>query len=552
MFKWLLLFLFVASGALAQNVSGGSGGSYCPTLAIGSNGNVCASTAFVVNSLAAVANNNPVATPINYGAVGDGVTDDTVAVQAALNGQSNKVLDLSGHIYAVSGVSCNAPISVIGSQGNQWNNGVINYATFSGLRPTAINQTTLTINSGCQGSIFQKFSIDSKAQGNNTSGAAIYMVGVNSNITFEDISINGACIGVDLNGNTIKWERGQITQIAGSGCGGMRIGLNTVTGNTVDPRISNLTIQCNTSNPADFGMELLDAGGPFISNVDAALYCKNGTVIKPGTNQIVSAGFIINSPIADTTTDSGLVIDTSASSAQVVYMHFNNDWTAAYTSTSVNPSIWIKNTGGGVVEGIHFLSHRILAVPANGMTIGSGVGAVTFDNSRICGANQLNSTYVGIELASGVKDFAMRGNTISAICDNVVGHNIYQVKFDGSNSGIILTDNNLMGWSISAVSGKPIADANHPNIIKNNAGIDDQLSVVASAATIDPGVYPMVGITGTTTVSTINSCWNGNTIMFRTVAAVPFATGGNISNALTSVASVPVIAQCQNGFWYLK
>ena len=53
MFKWLLPFLFVATGAMAQNVTGGSGGSYCPTLAIGSNGNNCASTAFVVNSLAA-------------------------------------------------------------------------------------------------------------------------------------------------------------------------------------------------------------------------------------------------------------------------------------------------------------------------------------------------------------------------------------------------------------------------------------------------------------------------------------------------------------------
>ena len=53
MFKWLLPFLFVAFGALAQNVSGGSGGSYCPTVTLGSNANVCASTAFVVNSLAA-------------------------------------------------------------------------------------------------------------------------------------------------------------------------------------------------------------------------------------------------------------------------------------------------------------------------------------------------------------------------------------------------------------------------------------------------------------------------------------------------------------------
>ena len=52
MFKWLLPFLFVATSALAQNATGNSGGSYCPTFSIGNNGNNCASTAFVVNSLA--------------------------------------------------------------------------------------------------------------------------------------------------------------------------------------------------------------------------------------------------------------------------------------------------------------------------------------------------------------------------------------------------------------------------------------------------------------------------------------------------------------------
>lgn len=54
MFKWLLPLLFVASGALAQNVSGGSGGSYCPTIVIGNYANNCASTAFVANTITAV------------------------------------------------------------------------------------------------------------------------------------------------------------------------------------------------------------------------------------------------------------------------------------------------------------------------------------------------------------------------------------------------------------------------------------------------------------------------------------------------------------------
>ena len=47
----------------------------------------------------------------------------------------------------------------------------------------------------------------------------------------------------------------------------------------------------------------------------------------------------------------------------------------------------IYNNGGGVVDGIGFNAHRTLSVQANGITVGSGVGAVTFDAGEVCGAN---------------------------------------------------------------------------------------------------------------------------------------------------------------------
>ena len=487
------------------------------------------------------------APPTIWGAHGDGARNDTLAVQAAFNAWTGRTIDLSGHIYAVGPLVCNNVISVAGSQGNQ----TASYGIFSGLRPTAINQTTLTINSGCAGSIFQKFGVNFGAQGANTSGGAISMPSAVPNVTFEDISVNAPCIGADLNGNTIKWSRGQITQVAGAGCVGMRIGFATTLGATI-PIVSDVTLQCNQSNPGDASLEIFDAGGPSIDNIDA-LYCGHGTWIKPGVNQYVQWGFLRHAALGDTTVNGPVVIDTTAASAVVKGLNFVDTWAAAYTSTSTDPGVGIYNNGGGVVDGIHFNAHRTLSVPANGMTVGSGVGAVTFDAGEVCGANQLNSTYVGIELASGVSNFALRNSTDGAVCDQSSGHPVYNVKFDGSNSGIIMTGNNLYGWTTGAVSGEPVANSSQPNIIHGNAGVDDQPLTLASAATIDPGVYPMVDVTGTATVAAIGACWTGNMITLRTASAVPFSnSGGNISNSLISIPGVPLVAQCQGGYWYLN
>lgn len=51
----------------------------------------------------------------DFGAVGDGVTDDTAAIQAAINACANKALYLiGGNTYLHTGLNLNAPISIIG------------------------------------------------------------------------------------------------------------------------------------------------------------------------------------------------------------------------------------------------------------------------------------------------------------------------------------------------------------------------------------------------------------------------------------------------------
>ena len=142
MFKWLLPFLFVATGAMAQNVTGGSGGSYCPTLAIGSNGNNCASTAFVVNSLAAATMSANAIKGNNTGSTGPvldltaaqvqsmlpgpavyvclGAADDT-PLQNAINAAvaAGKALQLQGACVTTGTISINGALHLYGQSKEQ-------------------------------------------------------------------------------------------------------------------------------------------------------------------------------------------------------------------------------------------------------------------------------------------------------------------------------------------------------------------------------------------------------------------------------------------------
>lgn len=493
-----------------------------------------------------------------FGAKGDGKTDSTAAIQAAMNAiPSGRAVLLGPYLYAVSrrGLVCSHPIEMIGTEGNE----SFLYGGYSGLRPLDRDTNLLTLTNGCTGSYFGHFYLDMGAAGPNTSGAAIRMRPA-SNITFSDISMNAPCIGLDLNGNGIKVNRMQITQVAGRGCGGIRIGHATRNGDTVDARVTNSTIQSSQANPADFGMKLEDAGGAFINN-DDILYSRIGTWIFPGAGQFVKEPFFYETALGDTTLDLPLVIDTAAASGTAQGLKFVGAWTAAFRSTSGQPGVLILNRGGSAnFNGFHFVDLRDVSVPGNGMTILAGAD-ISIDASHICGIadhSRTPSTHVGIELARGVSGVAIRDSTFAATCDgSSVGHPDYQIRLDGNNAQLQITGNSLYGAAYGAVSGEPVQPASPESgsIIANNLGIDDVTPVLAARATIDPGVYSTIAVHGSAPVASIMGCWAGRHLTILPQGAVRFTPGSNIATPLRAADSVPVEAICIGAnppVWYLR
>ena len=223
----------------------------------------------------------------------------------------------------------------------------------------------------------------------NTAGTSLLLKA--DNYTIENFSINGPCVGIDLNGNTVRLQNFQITQVTGVGCGGIRVGHYTTGGATADPRIENGTVQAcpvfdetgailnpcfnvASSVTADYGIRYEDAGGAIVSFTNV-IYPLNGTEILPGPAQYVTGSWNSDN-LGDTVHGVGLLIDDlgpgGLGGGVAVALNFNNSFTAAFLSNTGSPGILIRNTGNVPVtyyQGINFRGQTVLETSGPSMKI---------------------------------------------------------------------------------------------------------------------------------------------------------------------------------------
>jgi hypothetical protein len=384
--------------------------------------------------------------------------------------------------------------------------------------------------------------INAAYAGLNTSGAAIAM-GTYTNQSVRNVSIEGPCIGVDVNGNTSFVDATQINNVQGSSCYGLRVGALTTLAGTVDPRITRTTVGGVHTTPAGAAMLVLDAGGLYADD-DDFIFAQDGVRIQPSTNQQVDFAFFSNTVLGDTNATSALVIDTGAPSAVVKGLMCQGCWAASAATTGMT----IGNSGAGIVAGIHFVGLRDYNNTADGLDLdSSAVSDVTVDGGVFCG----NGTgYSNISAVSGVTSLAVRNSTIGGACDGFSTTPSFGALLAGSNSDVIITGNDFTGVTTPIGGASPTGNT----VIANNINLDNQAPTVASAATIALTIdAPTYFITGTTGISTISGGWNGRRVSLITNGgSIAFATGGNICNALTSTANVPVTGWYSGSCWYLK
>jgi hypothetical protein len=488
-----------------------------------------------------------IVTPQVFGCKGDGVTDDTLCLQRAINAQAGGVLFIIRKTYKVTGgLTITQPIQLIGiSRGS--GHGIVDPAASgctAGLRIGQANIMLLTITADA--AIVDGVCIDSPGVRNN-SGTAIYVNA--NNVSLTNNQINGACNGIDttasgsVNNNTGSYiVNNSIVPANHSGCNGIRVGDKSTGGATTEIHIAHNEIFCNAALAT--GMLLKDAGGVYVQG-NGIVHCSYGTAIIAGANQYADGMFFSGTVVGDSSATGDLLIDTSGSSAIVGQIAITGSWMASATG----PSVAIQNTGGGYIGGIHFAADLIYPrVNQNGVNIVAG-NDITIDDSTICSPAASSHTMIQITTAGST---AIRNSTIGA-CDRTPGG--YAVA-----SGISYMPHSA---GVVQILGNSFFSANTPlfynpgalstAIIANNSGVDNIAgTTIASDATITAPVNPIFSISGTAVITSMNGGWTGRQMTINPTDSFSFATGGNIANALTATAGVPIFANFDGKYWHLK
>jgi hypothetical protein len=502
-------------------------------------------------------------TPKVWGAAGNGTTNDTTAVQAAVNARYRQTLYIGPYRYCIGspGIVAIKPITIRGdTMGNRYQTPASDQYGFTSCT-TNIELLKFSYDGGggsnnAAGTVLRDLFIEAGSAGANTSGAAVVW-NPTHNTRMENIRINRACIGVDIqhahslvmDGVDISSMTGDTQVPLGAGCGGIRVGHASTLADTADVRITNTT----SNVQGDYGILVEDAGGLFIGpNVDI-LYAVNGTILRPSfANQYISWLYANSSALSDSTCSTGLIIDTTRNDQRITGLHFNQTWTstAGNSGGCVGAGVAVQNTGGSTVNGVHFNGHRAYTNGADGFAIKDSVSNITIDNSEICAngtvyANVPTVRYSGIAIGTSVSGVAMRGNRIGGDCVVAGVWNGLQgigINLFGSNSNITVVGNDLRGNFLTGIAATTLPTGG--NVIRDNLGDDNTVPSVAAAATI---VLPMgvnIGITGaTTTISNLTGMWDGRTVnLYFANAGHTFAIGSGICNAKTVVQFEQVVA----------
>lgn len=346
----------------------------------------------------------------DYGAVGNGTTDDTAAIRNALNAAGAAgggiVLFPPGNYLLSSTIQIDTPVILLGS-GEQ-----------STILTT--NQSTGDVISvNIPGVHIRHLRFTAASSVTRTSGAYVNFTATANQSSLEHFEMYKAFVGVNMaSGATLYVEKGS-TRDSSAAPGSA--GIEVSGGN--DHYIRNITMDNPDNRQSTYGILISNTGSINIMDCDI-IHCTNDLHITHGFSIYVVNCFF------DTAVN-GIWIESPSDSSPIVRCHFIGCWTSSHSGGGVT----IVNSG--LVDTIEFIGHHAYHNDANGFNISGG------NNVKVTSNSCFQNGQSGIVIGPGAKHCIITGNRVGPTSG--AGPNGWGIFIIGGADYLIITNNDTTG-----------------------------------------------------------------------------------------------------------
>lgn len=364
----------------------------------------------------------------NYGAKGDGATDDTAALQAAINAVPSD----GGTVVIPAGVYLISSSLVI----NTNNTSLVGVGAGSCIRIAngALGIDALKIGDGSSTRAHcavRNLLLDAQSQ--KTGGVGI-LLNKCFKIWLQDLLIDKQFRSLQYTNTTEVWLSS--SDIRNSKEHGLFIDNDLTQG--FDWYISD----CVFDNPdvVNTGSGIFWNGGEtlVVTNCDVLRF-STGLHINPAAGRESRFGFFTNL-ILDTCSDNNVKVTNTGSGASVGFT-FTNCW----SGTATNYGVLIDRPGAGLVQGVRWVGGKVFHNGLAGFRLAGGQDVHISDCDIIANSQTSSAARHGVEVGGDISEFSVRGCRIGGGFQQGDTQG-YAIHIDsGTSDHYIITDNDCHG-----------------------------------------------------------------------------------------------------------
>jgi len=446
----------------------------------------------------------------DFGAVGDGVADDTAAIQAAVNAAKAAG---GGTVHIPAGTYVTTSTITIDGSGVQirgdgmWNTTITrstnhgNTFLFTGNDITGANLTHVGI-----------ADLRIRSTGLTTSGAHVRVRG-STRVTITRIFIDQCFIGFAFEGMTAAYVSDIYvlnTNLFGGSTSGRVYMFFGNSPNTYphpscgDVFVSNFNLRGNTSKQVtELGIHILSADGIWFQNGHVGNSSAVNIRISGSTAEMVNLVSFVN-VMSDEGLNLGVEIRGN-SPAIFDKVQFSNCMIKSGGAPAYAQS-GIVVAAGCTIRDLQFSDCQITEFGNVGVTLASTASRyISFDNCFVYfNGRNTPGTLPGYSILNGVQDVSIIGGRSGGNISQAYG-----IQFGGTHTNVLVSGVDLTGNATAGISGTYSAAS------VTNCSLGASPSVSSASTLILPPGHAMFTVTGTTTINNIQVAREGTFIVLR-------------------------------------